>query len=119
MPTDVFGSEPPHEWCYYFQKADLARTFEQWDEVIQLWNEASDKNLQARYGPEYLPFIEAFSRHGNWETASQIALQSYKTTQDMGPLLCTTWERIAQNTADSPEKRSAHELIQSTLACQQ
>lgn len=118
MPTDVFGPELPHNWCYYYQRADLAREFKQWDDVIQIWKEAQQNNLQARYGPEYLPFIEAFAEKGDWETAGEIILQSFGTTQDMGPLLCRNWERIQQNTPDSPERQSAKELIQTTITCQ-
>jgi len=118
MPTDVFGTEPTHEWCYHFQKADLARSFGQWDEVTQLWREAQQYGFQARYGPEYLPFIEAFAQHGDWDTASQITLLSYKTTKDMSPLLCQNWERIMQKTPDSPEKEIAKKSIQTTLTCQ-
>ena len=118
MPTDVFGSEPPHEWCYYYQRADLAREFKQWDEVIRIWDEAQQNNFQARYGPEYLPFIEAFAEQGDWRSAGEITLQSFGTTQDMGPLLCRNWERIQQNTPDSPERQSAKELIQTTITCQ-
>lgn len=118
MPTDVFGPEPPHDWCYYFQRADLAREFKQWDEVIRLWEEAGQKNLQAGYGPEYLPFIEAFAELGDWDSAGQLTLRSNDMTQNMAPLLCRNWERIAQNTADSPEKRTAQELIRSTIVCQ-
>jgi len=117
MPTDVFGAEPPHEWCYYYQKADLARSFGQWDEVIHLWKEARQNNFQARYGPEYLPFIEAFAKKGDWKTVGEIILRSYTITDDMGPLLCGTWERIAQNTTDSPEKQSARDVIQTTMTC--
>jgi len=118
MPTDVFGAEPHHNWCYTYQRADLAREFKQWDQVVRLWKEARQKKLQSRYGPEYLPFIEAFAQLGDWETAGQITLKSFETTKDMGPLLCRNWERIQQNTPDSPGKRSAKELIQATLTCQ-
>jgi hypothetical protein len=118
MPTDVFGAEPAHEWCYYFQKADLARSFGQWDEVIDLWKEITQYGYQARYGPEYLPFIEAFAQQVDWDTAAQITLQAQKTTKDMEPLLCLNWERIQQNTPDTPEKESAEELIKTTLVCQ-
>ena len=34
--ADVFGPEPPHTWCYYFEKADLARQLQDWDAVLRL-----------------------------------------------------------------------------------
>jgi len=36
-PIVIFGSEPAHEWCYYYQKASLARQAKDWEEVAQLW----------------------------------------------------------------------------------
>jgi len=118
MPKDVFGIEPPHDWCYYFQKADLARSFEKWDIVISIWKETNEKNLRPRYGPEYLPFIEAYAQQEAWETVGQITLQANQTTQDMGPLLCRTWERVTQNKTDSPEKQTVNEMLQSKMTCQ-
>ena len=119
MPTDVFGTEPAHEWCYFFQKADLARSFGQWDEVTRLWKEVKQHGYQARYGPEYLPFIEAFAQRGDWDTAAQITMLSYKTTQEnMSPLLCKTWKRILQSTPDASNKQSVSETVFANITCE-
>jgi len=35
---DIFGPEPEHTWCYYYEKADLARQLEDWEQVThQCW----------------------------------------------------------------------------------
>jgi len=39
MP-DVYGPEPAHGWCYYFEKADLAQQFGNWDQVVSLGDKA-------------------------------------------------------------------------------
>ena len=63
-PQVVFGPEPAHEWCYYYEKADLARQRGDWEEVIRLGNEA----IKKRFGPqddiEWMPFLQAYVRAG-------------------------------------------------------
>ncbi|HSM25711.1 MAG TPA: hypothetical protein VK856_12670, partial [Anaerolineaceae bacterium] len=36
VPPSIYNPEPAHQWCYYFQKADLARQFGHWEEVVNL-----------------------------------------------------------------------------------
>jgi len=118
MPEDVFGKEPSHDWCYFFQKADLAREFEQWDEVIRLWGAANASNAaRAKFGPEYIPFIEAFARQGDWGQAVQLTTIANKTTQDMQALLCDNWKRILEDSPGSQEQQSAWQAIQNELGC--
>jgi len=55
-PKQIFGDEPPHEWCYYFQKASLARQFKDWDQLSRLKKEVIQKNLEPQDPNEWLPF---------------------------------------------------------------
>jgi hypothetical protein len=92
MPLDIFGPEPGHDWCYYYQKAELARDFDHWDEILLLWREADSLGLRAKYGPEYLPFIDALARAGEWEAASDLTNLAGKTTKEGRPFLCGFWQ---------------------------
>ena len=47
----MFGSEPPHLWCYYFEKADLARQLQDWQSVLQLEKQARARGLYAEVRP--------------------------------------------------------------------
>ena len=68
-PQYIFGLEPEHTWCYYYQKADLARQFKDWDEVVAVGDEA----FALKYYPEELtelyPFVEGYAKTGNWSRA--------------------------------------------------
>lgn len=55
-PEDLFGNEPPHDWCYYFQKASLARQLQNWDEVDKLKKEVIQRDLKPKDPNEWLPF---------------------------------------------------------------
>ena len=44
-PPSVIGEEPQHGWCYYFEKAELARQVGDWEKVVSFGNEAEQKHL--------------------------------------------------------------------------
>lgn len=117
MPQDVFGQEPVHDWCYFYEKADLARQYKQWDRVLQLWDAAGSSLSQLRYGPEYLPFIEAFAQKGNWAKAADLTLLAQKTTPNMPAMLCQNWSRILEQTAAGDARAAGFAKVQSALSC--
>jgi hypothetical protein len=114
-PAEIFGSEPKHRWCYYFEKADLARQQGNWTEVREL----SKQSIRVGYRPEdpseYLPFIEAYARLGYWDDARQLTLETYQQEPNLRPALCSVWKRSqeATQTALNP----AIQTVNETLAC--
>jgi hypothetical protein len=92
----VFGAEPPHGWCYFFEKADLARQMGDWETVLKLEKQARAQGFAPGFGAEYVPFVEAHARTGDWQKAYDLSLAAQKTVKDMEPLLCSTWARLAQ-----------------------
>ena len=60
-PLYPFGAELPHEWCYYYQKADLARQQSDWPQVVQLGNEAQKLGLHPNDHIEWIPFLQAYA----------------------------------------------------------
>jgi hypothetical protein len=61
VPETLFGPEPDHGWCYYYEKAALARQGGDWDEVLRLADEAADENLQPIDLIEWMPFLQAYA----------------------------------------------------------
>ena len=92
----IFGPEPDHDWCYYFQKADLARQYKDWKTVISLYNEALQNNFKPGIGSEYLPFIEAYAQMGDWGKAYELTRTAQKTNAGLKKMLCTNWSRLAE-----------------------
>jgi hypothetical protein len=72
-PENIFGAEPPHGWCYYYQKASLARQAGDWQEVARLGDEAQQQNLRPIDWVEWMPFVEAYAYTGQSEKVSQLA----------------------------------------------
>jgi hypothetical protein len=104
----IFGREPPHDWCYYFQKAGLARQFEDWEEVSHLGDEAQKLGFGPNNPQEWLPFIEGYARAGRWQDAVDTSLHVRRVNHFLSPRLCTLWGRIL---ADAPPPATSRLLV--------
>jgi len=117
MPQ-VYGAEPPHRWCYYFEKAELARQREDWQEVAVLGNQAFMLDDHPNDPVERFVFVEGYAHTGDWERAHQLSLDSFHVSPSyIGPSICNLWERIASTTPDSLEKQAAVESMLREFNC--
>jgi hypothetical protein len=84
-PQVVFGQEPEHGWCYFFQKASLARQQNDWNEVLQLESQTASLGLEPKDLIEWMPFIQAYAIRGDLsrlsEFAEPLAQDPYSTQQ--------------------------------------
>lgn len=118
-PSEViFGGEPPHQWCYYFEKADLARSAEDWMGVAKLGDEAFALQLHPRDLSEYLPFIEAYAYTGRMKEAKTITRETAAQMPVLKPALCALWQRAAaSNEIPEPDRITATEIQRSLHYC--
>jgi hypothetical protein len=107
------------DWCYYYEKADLAYQYEEWDEVTQLWETAKQNGFQPENGFEYLPFIEAHAHTGDWNTAKSMTRISQRTLKGIDPLLCEIWSKLDGSTPASQEKDDVILSVEEELKCGQ
>jgi len=88
----IFGDEPPRTWCYYFQKADLARQMSDWETVAALGDEARRNGYRPQDATEWLPFIQGYAGVGRCDEARELSaavLESLPSTQaDVLPSAC-------------------------------
>ena len=91
---EILGAEPAHTWCYYFEKADLARQLDDWAQVAEI----GDQVFAIPYYPddysEYLPFVEAYARTGRWEDARDLTRKTAELMPILRPALCAVWQRV-------------------------
>jgi hypothetical protein len=117
MPA-IYGPEPEHGWCYYFQKADLARQFDDWEEVVKLGDKAFKLDDFPNNPVERFVFIEGYAHTGDWKRAIQLSKESHRVSKDyVGPLLCRLWSRIEAETGESPERGEALVEVQNMIEC--
>jgi hypothetical protein len=72
-PLDIFGSEPAHTWCYYYQKAMYARQVGDWKEIAQLADEAQARGFGTLTPSEWMPFLEGYANVGRYKDAKRLA----------------------------------------------
>jgi hypothetical protein len=114
LREDVFGEELPHTWCYYFERADLARQQQDWNIVMDLWHEAETNSYQPAVPVEYRPFIEAAAYTGNFDLAIELTEKANDNTVGMRSYLCGTWENIK---LDSLDQIGPSEQLEKIIQC--
>jgi hypothetical protein len=117
MPA-IYRPEPVHGWCYYFEKADLARQLGDWEQVAKLGEAAFKLSDHPNNPVERFVFIEGYAHVGDWERALKLSRESYKVSKGyVGPLLCRLWQRIETGTTGGVERNTVLSEVESMLAC--
>ncbi|MCZ7551042.1 MAG: hypothetical protein B6D39_02150 [Anaerolineae bacterium UTCFX2] len=118
-PLQFFEPEPPPNWCYYFQKAELARQTGNWNEIVELGEKAFEtrKTFTRKNVYELLPFIEGYARSNQFDRAYEMTRQGYQTWEKMGATLCLLWDKISADASLGAEIQSASKEIHEELKC--
>jgi hypothetical protein len=90
-PKIVFGNEPSHTWCYYYQKANLARQRGDWNEIVNLGERAAELGYGPQHTSEWMPFYVGYIQAGRATEAENI----YEHIMDDDPFVqdfCTQFE---------------------------
>jgi hypothetical protein len=117
LPINIFGPETEHDWCYYFEKAELARQKGDWNEIVRL-SEQVFKLKPTYNGAELMPFIEGYIQTGQWEKAVKLSLEAYRLSDKMQYMLCDRWVRLEQNATVDISQQAAMDQIKSKLQCE-
>lgn len=113
-PPHIFGREPAHTWCYFFQRADLARQGRDWDGVVQIGDEAFGMGFEPNVASEWIPFVEGYAMAGRLGRAFELSRESLNRNRDVLRMLCRTWDRVAGQLADREGEIRQH---MAELAC--
>jgi hypothetical protein len=95
--TRLFPEKESNNWCYFFEKADLARQFGDFAEIEQLGITAIEENLYPRIASEWLPFLEGNLFRGNWEMSKWIVEEILSAEGNYSNGICYTINRILNN----------------------
>jgi hypothetical protein len=118
LPAQVFRQQPNTEvWCYYFQKADLARQMGDWALVAELGDIAFKLGDSPNHATERVPFIEGYAHVGNWQRALELSYETYQINKFTGPMLCDLWGRVEEQADLGEEGIAAVSEIQQSLSC--
>ena len=98
-PAFMFSPQPTQNWCYLFEKADLARQVGDWEMIAHLGQDSDENFMYPNDLSEYLVFIEAYAHTGRWQNAQEFSMKVAHWAPVLKPSLCEIWLR-AQNSQD-------------------
>ena len=87
-PGALFEGEPARGWCYYYQKASLARQTGNWEEIGKIYDQVRKLGLETDDKSELIPFLEGLVNLGRLEEARSLFREEIKGNAKMRLPLC-------------------------------
>ncbi len=72
-PSLVFGPEPSRNWCFYYEQADLARQRGEWNQVLDIGEQAKGQGFEPVDLIEWMPFLQAYAVAGDVDRLVNLA----------------------------------------------
>lgn len=116
-PPVFLGQEPIHGWCYYFEKADLAGSHADWEQVANLGDQAFLLENRKNEPEELIIFIEGYAHTGEWEKAVNLTREAFQKDPLLDKSLCLSWGRIERNVNLSETGENARREIFKLIGC--
>lgn len=109
----LFGAEPAHTWCFFFEKADLARQVENWQQIEELYHQVAESDLKPSVLLEWGPFIEGLARSQNWRSALALSNKITSQSQGLNQSVCLIWMRVLKvsNPVDVNDDQSVRSFL--------
>jgi hypothetical protein len=119
--SQIFGEESNHNWCYFYQKAELAAQFADWSAVENLKSEADSVGEEPEHGRELFPFIQAYAHLDQWENVKTYSEQAISLTEDLQERTCLFLRDVAdetQNTSEPEQKQAVLTELEQSFNCE-
>jgi hypothetical protein len=109
-PTSIFGAEPEHAWCYYFEKSELAAQEGDWSKVIALMQEAKSQGFAPSDMKEYMPLLDAYLQTGHVEDALDLSIQIKRVSDKVDDRVCKAWVDAAEFNSTTEYSRALEKI---------
>jgi hypothetical protein len=95
-PEELFGKEPAHNWCYFYEKAELAWQNQHWEEIVKIGDSLVADGLSPKADisnspREWWPFIVGYAHAGNVRMAVELSQQSLQQDKRYQEAVCKLW----------------------------
>ncbi len=88
---NIFGQEPEHDWCYYYQQAQFANQFGDPATAVLAFSTAESRALQPALSIEWLPRVQAYLLLGEWAQAAEASQRALSDGPAASAMLCAMW----------------------------
>jgi hypothetical protein len=92
-PASIFETEPAHDWCYFYQKASLARQKGDWEEIGRLYKQVNELKLNTDDQSELIPFFEGLVNLGRYDDARMLYKRNIKGSAQTRLAACNALAR--------------------------
>ncbi len=116
-PTELFGVENRDTWCYYYEKADLARQVKDWAGVVALEQQARAAGLSAGEPSEMMVFMDGYAMTGDWSAAQAISQQVHERQPKLQGALCAAWKRYEKRAQPDADGNRVIQEVKEGLQC--
>jgi len=118
MPA-FLGPEPKHQWCYYFEKIEMAVQLGQWEKAARLSEQALQvkPELSQDNAPELIPLIYAFAHSGNYDKATELSRQAAMLSKKMHYYTCDTWYYLNRDIQGDPQFDQVYAKMYQEFEC--
>jgi len=110
--ASIFGSEPNHDWCYYYQKASLARQTGDWKEIGKLYDKTISLGLDTDDKAEIIPFLEALVNLGRYDEAKTLYRKQIRGQTSVRFSICSF---LTEDPGYPPEFGYDYEMVNEIL----
>jgi hypothetical protein len=114
LTNPPFSAEPEHTWCYFYDKAELARQMGDWAAIVKLAKDAKALGYQPSDPLEWLPFIEAYARSGNLNEAASLSREAIHDATRIRKGVCNVWKRVQ---AEAPQGGGSSSAMLAEFGC--
>jgi hypothetical protein len=120
----LFKALPAEDsWCYYYEKADLARQLHDWQRIVALGGQAFSQPRKLASTWELAPFIEGYARAGEWPRARQLTREALDARPEgkwmTAEILCAVWRRVETGLGDNAGAQAKVDEMFAQLACKE
>lgn len=102
---NIFGQEPQHGWCYYYQKMSLSIQKEDWQSAAALADEALAAGLEPTDRVEWLPLVQAFAYCGRMDDAEKY-VERIRESEYLRFESCKFFTNAAESTTKNQENKA-------------
>ncbi|NLV29408.1 MAG: hypothetical protein GXY57_04595 [Erysipelotrichaceae bacterium] len=117
LPSRYFGEEDTNQWCFYYEKADLARQLGDWQGVIDYYQDAKNQGFKPLNGSEYRILVEAWLQQSKSSNALTLKEQLTLEFPEISGHWCTIAKELLASEVLSKNDRSILTTLSTQEAC--